>query len=70
MRKIPPYAGHVPLYLLVSVPCITCRARRWAELVSPPPGMQVAPTLPFPGQAARCLQCGTCHGDKVGWVGP
>ncbi|MBK7395073.1 MAG: hypothetical protein IPJ34_01910 [Myxococcales bacterium] len=70
MRKIPPYAEHIPLYRLVSIPCLGCKARRWAELVNPPAGVRVPPTLPFPGQVAKCLVCGLLHADKMGWVGP
>lgn len=70
MRKIPPYAEHVPLYKLVSIHCLTCGARRWAELGNPPAGVRVPTTLPHPGQVARCLQCGTMNADKSTWVSP
>ncbi len=71
MRKIPPYAEHVPYHQLVSIQCRgTCNARRWAQLVVAPPGVPLRTGLPYAGMCARCLMCGYLATDNAAWVGP
>lgn len=71
MRKLPPYAAHVPFHQLVSIMCGgTCRARRWAQLHNAPPGIPTRTGLPFAGYVAHCLQCGFVASDNAAWVPP